>query len=252
MGKPFFECAIVVGASSGIGEAIAKELARRGTRVALVARRREELERVKSDIVSAGGHAIVHAHDVTEWQKNAPLFDQLIEEMGAVDLLVYSAGVMPSIDEHEYDFQKDRQMMEVNVLGAMAWMNPAAAYMEARRRGTLMGISSIAGERGRRANPGYCASKSAFSTYLEGLRNRVHRYGVNVVTIKPGFVDTVMTKDLDGAPPGLSPIPPAVCAKQSLALAQAGPSSGFVPRRWALVAFIIRMVPSFLFRKTNI
>ena len=113
-------------------------------------------------------------------------------------MLIYAAGVMPEVVEGEYDFAKDRSMIEVNLLGAMAWMNPAAAFFEAQRRGTIAGISSIAGERGRRGNPGYCTSKAALSTYLESLRNRLSRYGVNVVTIKPGFVDTAMTRGKKG------------------------------------------------------
>ena len=84
-------------------------------------------------------------------------------------------------------------MVAVNLLGAMAWMEPVAARFEAARAGTLVGISSIAGVRGRRGNPAYTATKAALTTYLEALRNRCSRYGVNVVTVKPGFVDTAMT-----------------------------------------------------------
>lgn len=244
-----FDRAIVVGASSGIGEAIARQLHEEGSRLALLARRREELERVRDDL---GGDVHVQPHDVREFETVPGLFDRLVEQLGGLDLLVYAAGAMPSVAEHEYDFDKDRRMVEVNLLGAMAWLNPTAAHMEARGTGTILGISSIAGVRGRRGNPGYGASKAGLSTYLEALRNRLDRYGVDVVTVNPGFVDTGMLDGLDGHPPGLAPIPATEAARQSLDLARRGPKEAFVPRRWSMVAGAVRAIPSPLFRRTNI
>lgn len=242
-----FTKAIVVGASSGIGEAIAKRLAASGATVAIVARRESELERVAS---ASNGKIRVYAHDTRDYAEVAPLFERIVSDLGGCDLFVYAAGVMPTIAEGEYDFEKDRAMMEVNVVGAMAWMNPVAARFEAARSGTIVGISSIAGVRGRRGNPAYCTSKAALTTYLEALRNRCSRYGVNVVTIKPGFVDTVMTK---GMKDPLWLISADEAARQSLALAAKNSSAdGFVPSRWALVALVVKYMPSFIFRRMNI
>jgi len=242
--------AIVVGASSGIGEATAKRLCAEGASVALLARRKEDLDRVAADIEKSGkGKAFVHVHDVTHFDEVPELFEKIVAELGGLDVIVYAAGVMPKIDESEYAFAKDRQMIEVNLLGAMAWLNPAAAKFEAQHQGTIVGISSIAGERGRRGNPGYCTSKAAFSTYLESLRNRLARYGVNVVTIKPGFVDTAMTA---GVPGLFWLIKPEQAAQSSLALARRGSGAqGFVPWRWSLVAMVVRSIPSFIFRRLN-
>jgi short-subunit dehydrogenase len=243
-----FTRAVVVGASSGIGESIAKRLSAEGVSVALVARRRDELERVHGGLVHRES-AHVYAHDVTKFDEVPELFDRIVNDLGGLDLLVYAAGVMPKIDEGEYSFEKDRQMVEVNLLGAMAWMNPAAARFEAQRGGTVLGISSIAGERGRRGNPAYCTSKAALTTYLESLRNRTSRYGVNVVTIKPGFVDTQMTRGMKGL---FWLISAAEAADTSLAIAaDRGSPVSFVPARWWLVAFIVRWIPSFLFRRLN-
>jgi short-subunit dehydrogenase len=242
--------AVVVGASSGIGEAIARRLAAGGAAVALVARRQEELDRIAAEISKAGpGSARAYAHDVTNFDATPALFDRIVADLGGLDCVVYAAGVMPKIDESEYAFAKDREMVEVNLLGAMAWFNPAAAKFEAQRAGTLVGISSIAGERGRRGNPAYCTSKAALSTYLESMRNRLSRYGVNVVTVKPGFVDTRMTQGL----PGLFwLVKPEKVAERTLALARRGTSpSAFVPWRWSLVARVVRSIPSLVFRKLN-
>jgi NAD(P)-dependent dehydrogenase (short-subunit alcohol dehydrogenase family) len=244
-----FTRAIVVGASSGIGAAIAVELGREGAAVALLARRESELATVAEAVEKAGGRASSYPHDVTDYDSVPGLLERIEGELGGLDLVVYAAGLMPEVVEGEYDFSKDRQMIEVNLLGAMAWFDLAAARFEARRAGTLVGISSIAGERGRRGAPGYGTSKAALTTYLEALRNRVSRSGVNVVTVKPGFVDTAMTRGKKGL---FWVISPQAAAARTLALARRGSSaSGFVPARWGLVAFIVRTIPSFVFRKLN-
>jgi short-subunit dehydrogenase len=237
---------VVVGASSGIGEAIARQLAQGGADVAIVARRQSELERLAGE---RPGKLRPYAHDVANVDEVPELFERIERDLGGIDGLIYAAGVMPKIEESEYAFEKDRAMVTVNLLGAMAWMNQAAARFEAARNGTILGISSIAGERGRRGNPAYCATKGALSTYLESLRNRCSRYGVNVVTIKPGFVDTAMTRGMKGL---FWLISAEKAAKTALALARKGKSAAaFVPSRWALVAFVVRNLPSFIFRKLN-
>jgi short-subunit dehydrogenase len=243
--------AIIIGASSGIGASLAKQLAAQGAQVALVARRQDELDKVVAEIVKEGrGRALAYAHDVEKVDDVPALFERIRQDLGGLDVIVYAAGVMPKIAESEYDFEKDRQMVAVNLLGAMAWFNPASAVFEAQRSGTIVGISSIAGERGRRGNPVYCTTKAALTTYLESLRNRLSRYGVNVVTAKPGFVDTAMTRGV----PGLFWLVSAdVAARRILKLAGKGSgASGFVPGRWWLVAFVVRMFPSFAFRRLNI
>jgi NAD(P)-dependent dehydrogenase (short-subunit alcohol dehydrogenase family) len=229
-----------------MGAALARQLAARGSRVAAVARRAGELEALRA---SAPDAIRSYAFDTTNVARVPELFERIVADLGGLDLLIYAAGVMPPIDEGEYTFEKDRVMVEVNVLGAMAWMNLAAARFEAARAGTIVGISSVAGERGRRKNPAYTATKAALTTYLEALRNRCTRYGVNIVTAKPGFVDTDMTKGL----PGLFWLISADdAATRILGLAERRSSaSGFVPKRWALVMFIIRHLPSFVFRRLN-
>ena len=238
--------AIVVGASSGIGEAIAKQLAQSGVTVAIVARRLPDLERLAKTMPDK---LRPYQHDVEDVDAVSGLFERIVKDLGGLDTVVYAAGVMPTVEEGEYSFDKDRKMVAVNLLGAMAWLNPTAARFEAERAGTIVGISSIAGERGRRGAPGYCTSKAALSTYLESLRNRCSRYGVNVVTIKPGFVDTAMTRGKKGL---FWLISPEQAARQTIALARRGTgAAGFVPARWALVAAVVRMIPSFVFRRMS-
>ncbi len=243
---PTYKTAIVIGASSGIGEALVRQLAKDGVTVAALARRADELERVQRE---AGDKVRIYAHDVTDYASVPAMFDRVKADLGEVDLVIYNAGVMPPVAESEYNFEKDHAMIAVNLLGAMAWLNPVAAYMEARRSGTIVGVSSVAGDRGRRGNPAYHTSKAALTTYLEALRNRLSRYGVTVVTVKPGPVATPMTKDLGKLP---LIIPAEQAAAGILAHARAGTVEGYVPVAWWPIMSVIQQVPSWIFRKTNI
>src|SRR5690348_14212261 len=145
--------AIVVGASSGIGAEIARQLGREGSRVALVARRADELGRVAAAIDGVSAPAArVYVHDVTDFDEVPALFQTICRDLDGLDLVVYAAGVMPAIGPSEYAFAKDRPIVDVNLLGAMAWLNEAAARFERAGAGTIVGISSVAGDRGRRGN----------------------------------------------------------------------------------------------------
>ena len=179
------------------------------------------------------------------------VWESIDREFGAVDLLVYAAGIMPPVGESEYSPEKDRLVVEVNLIGAMGWLDHAALRMETARRGTIVGISSVAGDRGRRGFPAYAASKAGLTTFLESLRNRLSRHGVNVVTIRPGFVDTPMTAGL--------PLPRRLvisadeAAARILRVARRGRGSdAYVPGWWRMILFVIRNVPSHLFRRTSI
>jgi decaprenylphospho-beta-D-erythro-pentofuranosid-2-ulose 2-reductase len=246
-----FGHALVIGASSGIGEQLARRLAANGTRVALVARREAELQRVMDEINAAAGEdrAVAVAHDVRATADVPELFQEITRVLGGLDLVIYAAGVMAAVGEDEYDTDKDREMMEINLLGAVAWLNLAAGRFARLERGTIVGIGSVAGDRGRAGNPGYCTSKAAFHAYLEALRNRVARLGVRVVTIKPGFVDTVMTRGKEGL---FWVISADRAAEIILAKARRGVVVAYVPARWRLVMSIIRSVPSFIFSRLGI
>lgn len=243
--------AVVVGASSGIGAAIAMQLAATGCHVALIARREAELKHIADEINAAGSPlASVYIHDVREYETVPALMQQIARDMGGIDLIVYSSGIMPAIAPDEYSFDKDRQMIEINLLGAIAWLNEAAQRFERAKAGTIIGISSVAGDRGRRGSPVYGTTKAALDTYLESLRNRLSRYGVQVVTVKPGPVATPMTADLDQ-----KTLPLLITADKAAAAILGGAGRGktliYVPWLWQPIFLIIRAIPSFLFRKLN-
>lgn len=246
-----FRHALVIGASSGIGAAIARRLADDGARVGLVARRRAALERVVDDINQrAGGErALARVHDVRNAEAAPELLQTIARDLGGLDLVVYAAGVMHRMAFDEFDPDKEIDMLRVNLAGAVAWLGPAAERFSRLGRGAIVGIGSVAGDRGRTGNPAYGASKAGLHTYLEALRNRVARDGVGVVTVKPGFVDTAMTRDLDGL---FWVISPDRAAEIILRHARRGATCVYVPARWRLVMAVIRSIPSFIFRRLEV
>jgi NAD(P)-dependent dehydrogenase (short-subunit alcohol dehydrogenase family) len=242
--------AIVVGASSGIGAELARQLAGGGCRVALVARREDELRRLAEALDGVSpAPTRVYPHDVTAYDDAPACFERIRRELGGLDLVVYAAGVMPRIGAADYAFATDRRIVETNLLGAVAWLNEAARHFAGAGRGTIIGISSVAGDRGRRDNPVYCASKAGLTAYLEALRNRVGRAGVVVVTAKPGPVDTPMTRGLDRLPLLIS-APEA--ARRILAAARRRRTTVYVPEVWRLIMLLVQSLPSPLFRRLDL
>ena len=239
--------AIVVGASSGMGAALVRQLASEGYRVAALARRAERLSELAVDCAELPGRVLVRPHDVAETGAVAALFEELVRELGGLDLFVFAAGVMPEVEREEYDTVKDLDMLEINFGGCVAWCNEVAKLFRTQRSGTLVGISSVAGDRGRKGNPMYGSTKAAMNHYLEALRNRLSEVGVHVCTIKPGFVDTAMTAGKDV----FWLISPEAAARQILAAARNRVNTRYVPLRWLAVMSVIRAIPSAIFRHLN-
>lgn len=239
--------ALVVGASSGIGAACVRELAARGWRVAAVARRADEIEKLRRE---AGEDRVrAYPHDVRRPEEVPGLFARIVADLGGLGMVIYAAGAMPRIDPETWDTEKDRLVIDVNLTGAVAWLNEAAPLFRKQGAGRIAGISSISGDRGRRGYPAYCASKAGLDAFLESLRNRLSRSGVSVTTIKPGFVDTAMTRGLKGL---FWLASPETAARQIVDAVLAGKHTRYVLRRWALVAWVVRNIPSFIFRRMDI
>ncbi len=241
--------AIVVGASAGIGAALVSALADAGYRVAALARREERLATLCAEVNARHpGQASYVVHDVTDTELVPALFQEIAHDLGGLDLIVYVAGAMPPVGPEEYDTPADALTVQVNLLGAMAWLNEAAVRFHQARGGHIVGIGSIAGDRGRRAKPAYHASKAGLHTYLESLRNRLSQYGVTVTTIKPGHVKTAM---LEGVARQMWPLTPAEAAAQMVKAIQEKRGTVYVPARWALVSLVVRHMPSIIFRRLN-
>jgi NAD(P)-dependent dehydrogenase (short-subunit alcohol dehydrogenase family) len=229
-----------------MGEEIARELARRNCKVALVSWCKEELMAVADSLNAVTpGIAFPYVHDVRSFECAPSLFQQITHDLGGLDVVFYMAGVMPRLQPDEYDFDQDKKTIEVNTLGAIAWLNEAAQRFQRAREGTIVGISSVAGDRGRRGMPAYAASKAALTCYLEALRNRLSQHGVSVVTIKPGPVDTPLTR---GSKQPLI-IPASKAATLILKAARRRGKTVYVPGIWRYIMFIVRNIPSAIFTR---
>jgi decaprenylphospho-beta-D-erythro-pentofuranosid-2-ulose 2-reductase len=227
-----------------MGEELVRQLAESGCKVAAVARRADRLEQLAADYP---GVIWAIPHDVTDYDSVAAVFQETAQKLGGLDLVIYAAGVMPAVGEDEFNFEVDRRMVEVNLLGAIAWLNQAAIRFAGVGAGTIVGIGSVAGDRGRRGQPVYNTTKAALATYLEALRNRLSAKGVNVVTIKPGPVATPMTESLN--------LKKALSAEKAASLIlkkarRGGEHYLLLPHRVAFA--VIRNIPSPIFRRMRI
>jgi len=241
---------IIIGASDGIGAALARRLAREGYILALLARSADKLESISNEINQASGEqrARAYIHDVAEYEKVPGLLRRIVADLGGLDLVVFVAGVnYPPGGIDKYNFENDRQMIEINLIGAMAWLSPVAEMFQSARAGQIVGIGSVAGDRGRVGNPGNNASKAGLATYLEALRNRLTRHGVNVLTVKPGFVQTKMLKAALGPTPFSIPVEKAVediwnAMRKRKQVVYTAPI-------WRWIMLAIQHTPSFIFRR---
>lgn len=239
---------IIVGASAGLGAALARKLTREGYSLALLARSKDKLDSLCNEINAAGGNALAYAHDVGEYHKVPDLLRKIVAELGGLDLVVFVAGVnYPPGGIDKYNFENDRKMVEVNLIGAMAWLTPVAEMFQSAKAGQIVGISSVAGDRGRVGNPAYNTSKAGLTTYLEALRNRLTRHGVNVLTVKPGFMTTEMLKAAQGATPFA--IPPEKAAEDIWKAMKKRKQVVYTASIWRWIMLAIQHTPSFIFRK---
>jgi decaprenylphospho-beta-D-erythro-pentofuranosid-2-ulose 2-reductase len=243
---------IIIGASDGLGAALARRLAREGYTLALLARRKEKLETLCSELNASlgAGCAYPYTHDVSHYDEVPALLRRIVADLGGLDLVIFCAGInRPPGGIHKYNFENDRRMVEVNLIGAMAWLTPVAEMFQSARAGQIVGIGSVAGDRGRVGNPGYNTSKAGLATYLEALRNRLTRDGVHVLTVKPGFIQTDMLKAAQGGTPFV--IPPENAAEDIWKAICKRKQQIYTPGRWRWIMLAIQHTPSFIFRKLS-
>jgi short-subunit dehydrogenase len=244
--------AILVGSSGGIGSALARKLADQGYWLALFDRNADLLQKVCDEINAKAGEtrALAFPHDVTKYEAIPGELRKAVADLGGLDLFVYVAGYIYFPQLNEYNFEQDRRMVEVNLLGAMAWMDAVAPLFESAKSGQIVGVSSVAGDRGRIGNPGYNTSKGGFTTYLEALRNRLTRHGVNVITVKPGMVKTEMLA-LPNAPRPVLAVTAEKAADDIYKAIVKRKQVVYTASVWRWVMMVIRHVPSVVFRRLN-
>jgi short-subunit dehydrogenase len=233
----------LTGASSGIGAALAREFARRGATLGLVARRRDALEALAA---SLPGRHYCHPADVTDKDALIGAAAAFEAATGGADLVIANAGISVGVlTEYYEDLDAFGDVLKTNVLAMAYTFHPFIAPMRSRRRGTLVGIASVAGIRGLPGSEAYCASKAAAISYCESLRVELRRTGVKVVTIAPGFVRTPLTSKNPYRMPFL--MEPEDFARRAVDAMLGGASYTVIPWQMGLVAKLLRLLPNALF-----
>lgn len=240
--------AIVVGASHGIGAALAIEMAHRGYRVGICSRNLERLAEVGHQI---GDHTCIRQLDVTDLAAVPRVLEDMTAEMGGVDVMVISSGIWPEIGAAAaapagIPFAPEKETIDVNVTGFTAVANYAMNKFIAQGRGHVVGISSVDAVRGGAGCPAYCASKSFVATYLEGMRNKCiqQHMPIDVTEIRPGFVATY-----DIQPGAYWVATPEEVAVQINDAIEARKKIAYVTKRWAIIAALLKIVPDWLYNK---
>jgi len=237
--------AIITGASSGIGRALAVELARRGYALGLAARRADVLAEVAREVLAAGGaRAETEPLDVNDTAAVHDAIPRLAARLSDVDLVIANAGVGGSRRAGDERFAIDEGIVKTNLLGAMATVDAAVRLFRARGGGHVVGISSVAGYRGLPGHAAYSASKAGLNAYLEAVRAEVQGDGIRVTVLAPGYVDTPLNRHMKSRPF-------LVTAEQGAAraadLIERGVRDATVPVfPWNAVAFVMRNLPGSL------
>lgn len=241
---------LALGATSAIAEATLRLLAERGASFFLVGRSAVKLAAVRDDLVTRGAQgATFCVMDLDNTDAHPGMLQQAIAALGGIDLALLAHGILGDQAEAQRDFRAAHQILHTNFISAVSLVNGLANYFESERKGVLAVISSVAGDRGRKSNYIYGASKGGLDIVLQGVRHRLYGTGVQVLNVKPGFVATPMTAHLPPSPLFASP---AKVARDIISAIRRGKSVLYTPRFWAPIMFAVRNTPARIFNKTNL
>jgi short-subunit dehydrogenase len=240
----------IVGATKGMGRAVARELAARGAAICLLGRNATDLERSAADLRARAPHcSIVTAHcDLNDRATLVPALDAAHRALGGLDTVIVTAAAFATQDVLEADTDRAIDLLTQNVAGTIGFCEQARKRLLADGGGTLCVFSSVAGERGRKPVVIYGAGKAAISAYMEGLDHKYRSQGLRAVCVKPGFVKTGMTSGLERPPFAGEPEHVAKLVVRAIAR---GTPVVYAPRIWALIALVIRWLPRFVMRRVD-
>ena len=238
----------ITGASSGIGQALALRFYQEGYRLALAARRTEEVQSWASQCKFSVNSYEIYSADVSDIASIVAAGQACLASQGVPDVVIANAGISIGMDTAiRSDLDVMARTFATNNIGVAATFHPFITAMTKRGSGALVGIGSVAGIRGLPGHGAYCASKAAVIAYCESLRGELKGFGVNVVTICPGYIDTPLTRKNSYAMPFL--MAPGVFADQAYAAIAAGYSYRVIPWQMGVVAKLLRLLPNALFDK---
>lgn len=241
---------LILGATSAIAEHTARRYAERGAQLMLVARDQDKLKRLSEDLVIRGaGKAEWQALDLNDTTRHEKLLVQTEKQLGGLDLVLIAYGTLGEQAAGEQDYAAALHELETNCLSVLSLLTLIGNRFEAQQSGSIAVISSVAGDRGRQSNYIYGTAKGALTIFLQGLRNRLHRAGVQVLTIKPGFVDTPMTREFKK---GLLWVKPEVIAAGIVKAVDKRKDVVYLPFFWRYIMLIIKLIPEFIFKRLSL
>lgn len=241
---------LVVGATSGIAEACIRLWANRGDHLFLVGRNAGRLAAVAADAGTRGAASVSTAvADLDRTEHHADLLAHAINSLGGLDVAYVALGVLGEQPKAERNFHDAAQIIHTNYTAPVSLLTWLANYCAQRHAGTLAVLSSVAGDRGRKSNYVYGSSKAGLTAFVDGLRNRIDREGVRVMTIKPGPVKTSMTEGMKGQERFADVNKVAATIVKAI---DRGDDVVYVPGQWRVIMAVIRAIPERMFKKLNL
>lgn len=241
---------LIIGATSAIAEHCARIWAANGDAMHLVARNEQHVQTIAADLKVRGASAVTTDFtDLNETVKHEQLLDVAYDALGGVDIVLIAHGTLSNQKSCELSVHETLSEIQTNALSTISLLTLIANQFEAKQSGTICVISSVAGDRGRASNYVYGSAKAMLTTFTSGLRQRLYKSNVSVVTIKPGFVDTPMTSDLKK---GVLWVKPSDIAARIVDAIEKKNTEIYMPSFWWLIMFIIKLMPEKLFRRTSI
>ena len=245
---------MIVGATAGIARALVREMARCGFDLILAARDENELKILAADArIRSKAKIAITAFDtgeIVEAERDAKFWNDVLQLCeGDLHGVVLCHGVMPPQEAAQRDWQLSRAMIEVNYASFVSLLNIAADYFQKRESGFIVGLGSVAGDRGRAGNYIYGSTKAALGVLLQGVRQRLALYDVDVITIKPGPIDTAMTFGLKKLP---LLVPPERAARDIVRAIRRRKPIAYTPSPWRIIMTLLCLVPESLWRKMKV
>lgn len=237
----------IIGATSGLGQSVAKQLAADNIKLMLVARDASKLSNVAADLTARGADVTEVVADLGELEQHAKLLEQLQE---AHHFFIFHSTLTDQ-PEAEKDWVVAEESLNINLLSPLSLMHGIANRLEQQRRGSMVVVSSVAGDRGRGSNYWYGTAKGALSIHCQGLRNRLAKSGVNLLTVKPGFIDTAMTAHLPKKPAPLWATPDQVAGLIIKSWVK-NKNEIYTPGFWRVIMWIIKSIPETIFKRLSL
>ena len=241
---------LIIGATSAIAEHCARIWAARGNALHLVARNEQQVQVIASDLnVRGASEVTTYCIDLNDTDRHEELLNATDDALGSVDIVLIAHGTLSNQHQCELSVHETLAEIQTNALSTISLLTLIANRFEAKESGTICVISSVAGDRGRASNYVYGSAKAMVTAFTSGLRQRLHKSNVDVVTIKPGFVDTPMTSEFKK---GLLWAKPNIVSTMIVNAIDKKKDEVYVPSFWFGIMIIIKKIPNFIFKRINL